>query len=857
MANKKKESPQIIENIVSQTLDDLMSDRFAIYAKYVIQDRAIPDARDGLKPVQRRIIYSMFTNNNTFDKPTRKCAKIVGDVMGRFHPHGDSSIYDALTRMSQTWKMSECLVDFQGNNGSIDGDPAAAYRYTEARLSKYSMLLIKNIDKDTVDFTLNFSDEELEPIVLPSYIPNLFINGSKGIAVGLATEIPPHNLEEICNAVIERLNNPQCSLDDLLVYLKGPDFPTGGIIYDNGGIRQMYETGRGKFEIGSKIDIKEYSDSNEIIISQIPYGIEKQELVHSIDEIKRDKEVNGIVDVKDLSSGDDINIVIELKKDIDPKIIIQYLYKKTNLRITYNANIVAICNNHPKTLSLIDYLDIYIDHLINVNKKALSFDLTKARKRLNIVYGLIKAISIIDEIIALIRNSLNKDDAKTKLIEKFSFNEDQAEAILNIRLYKLSHTDVQVYLDEKKELESIIKNIASILSSKEKLTKYISDDLQDIIKNYRKDRRSEISDKIENININKRDLIAKEDFYVVLSKDGYIKRSSIKSYKACEGQLPGIKDSDSIVLAKLISSLDYVLAFTNLGNYLFIPAHEIYENKWKDEGKHINYMINLPLSEYLIKAIVVSDFNINCSIALISKNGQVKKTKLSEFYSQRYSKPIQCMKLLKNDEIADVEVLSNNNDCLIVTENGVGTFFNEQEISPTGLKTSGIKAISTLRNSHLRCLIPLKNNIKEKIFFLTDGGMYRIYDTSNLVLTKRLGATQTIFKSFKSDPHKLIYYTFINNKTEKLDISGIYDNDIIFNFSLNDFHLTPIDKYCKRNISAIPDDRKIKDIFKFDSIKVDLNFHVDEVIEEVKEDNAENENSEHYEQISIFDDFGD
>ncbi len=857
MASKKKEVPQIIENIVSQALDDLMSDRFAVYAKYVIQDRAIPDARDGLKPVQRRIIYSMFTNGNTFEKPTRKCAKIVGDVMGRFHPHGDSSIYDALTRMSQSWKMSECLVDFQGNNGSIDGDPAAAYRYTEARLSKYSMLLVKNIEKDTVDFTLNFSDEELEPIVLPSYIPNLFVNGSKGIAVGLATEIPPHNLAEICNAAITRLNNPECTLDDLLIDLKGPDFPTGGIIYDNGGIRQIYETGRGKFEIGSKFEIKEVSDGTQIIINEIPYGIEKQELVHSIDEIKRDKEVNGIVDVKDLSSGDDIDIVVDLKKDIDPKIIIQYLYKKTNLKITYNANIVAICNNHPKTLSLIEYLDIYLDHLINVNKKALTYDLNKARKRLNIVYGLIKAVSIIDEIINLIRNSINKDDAKKKLVEQYRFNEDQAEAILNIRLYKLSHTDVEIYLNERDELERTINKIAALLSSKAKLTKYISEDLRKISEEYSKGRRTEISDKVENININKRDLIAKEDFYVVITKDGYIKRSSVKSYKACEGQLPGIKEGDSIVLAKLISSLDYVLAFTNAGNYLFIPAHEITENKWKDEGVHVNSIVTLPNNEFIIKAIIVKDFNIDCSIGLISKNGQIKKTKLPEFFVSRYSKPVQCMKLLKNDEMVDVAVLSNNNDVLVVTESGVGTFFNEQEITATGLKTSGIKAISTLRGSLLKALIPLKNDVKEKIMFITDGGMYRNYDSSNLTLTKRLGATQTIFKSFKSDPHKLIGYRIIDNKIENIDIYGLFDNNVPFKFSISDYHLTPIDKYCKRNIEEMSDDRKIKYIYRFDAVTIDENFKVDIVENPIVEEAIEEENSEQYEQISIFDDMGD
>lgn len=849
---KKEKIEEIKENIVTQALDDLMSDRFAIYAKYVIQDRAIPDAKDGLKPVQRRIIYTMFKNGNTIDKPTKKCAKIVGDVMGRFHPHGDTSIYDALSRMSQTWTMSETYIDFQGNNGSIDGDSPAAYRYTEARLSKFAHLLVRNLDKETIEYTLNYSDEELEPIVLPSYVPNLFINGSEGIAVALATHIPPHSLKEMCLVTIEKLKNPNVSLDELLTILKGPDFPTGGVIYDDGNIKKMYETGRGKFDVASKYSIIENKDNNQIVVSEIPYGTNKKDIVYKIDLIRKNREIDGIIDVKDLSSGDDISIVIDLKKDIDPKIVVQYLFNKTNLKTSYAANIVAICENHPRTLGLIDYLDVYIKHLKSITRKALFYDLEKANDRLNIVDGLIKAVSIIDEVVHLIRNSKSKEDAKIKLIEEFKFNALQAEAILNIRLYKLSQTDIQVYLDEKKDLEKEIKYLQSILKNEDKFIQYIIDDLNNTINEFGRERRTEVVEKAEVISISKRDLIAKEDFYAVLTRDGYIKRSSIKSYKACEGQLPGVKEGDSIVLSQIISSLDYILAFTDKGNYIFIPAHEIYENKWKDEGKHINYLCNLPLNEYIIKAIVVSSFDINASICLISKNGQIKKTKVNEFFAQRYSKPIQCMKLMGNDEVSDVTLLNNNNNLLIITESGNATYFNEKEFSATGLKTSGVKAISTLKNSSLKAIIPLKTEEKYKLLFLTDKGMYRIYDTSNLKLTARLGATQTVFKSFKSDNHKLVYYEVIEDKNSDTSINGIYDNNISFSFIINDYHLTPIDKYCKKNIEEFADDRFIKAINLKNTFVVNSDFKVEK--EEVKKEEV---NDTSFEQISIFDNNGD
>ena len=858
MANKK-EIKEIAENIVTQSLDDLMSDRFSIFAKYVIQDRAIPDAKDGLKPVQRRIIYSMYTNKNFYEYPTKKCAKIVGDVMGRFHPHGDSSIYDALARMSQSWKMSVPMIDFQGNNGSIDGDSPAAYRYTEARLSKYAELLIKNIDKKCIDFTLNFSDEEYEPLVLPAYVPNLFINGSEGIAVGLATKIPPHNLKEMCNAVIHRIKNPNCSLDEILEDVKGPDFPTGGIIYDDNGIKQIYENGRGKFELASKYTINEKSDSTEIVISEIPFGVEKQVLVYSIDKIRKDREVDGINDVKDLSSGDNIEIVIELKKGANPDIIIQYLLNKTQLKINYNANIVAICDNHPKTLSLLEYLDIYIKFLSDINVKSLNYDLQKAEARLHIVEGLIKAISIIDEIVELIRKSQNKEDARNKLMKTYSFSYEQAEAILNIRLYKLSHTDVQIYIDEKNELEKQIKKINVLLTNKEKFNDYLISFEQEAINTFNIERRTEISTKQKSVSINKRDLIMKESVYLVLTRDGYIKRSSIKSYKACEGQLPGLKEGDSIVLSQIVNTTDYVLAFTNLGNYMFIPVHEIIENRWKDEGKHINYLINLSLSEYIVKSIVVEDFNINVSIGLISKLGQIKKSKLKDFEVQRYSKPISCMKLSSNDELVDVAVLNNNSNLFVITENGVGTYFNEIEISRTGIKSGGVKAISTLRGSNLKYLIPITDGEKKKLIFLTNHEMYRVFDTSYLKLTARLGATQVVFKSFKSDPHSLVSYQEIKNKEEKAIFYGLLDDKSIFNIEIDDFHLTPIEKYCKKNVDAISDDRTITTVFNFEAEVVNKDFKVyDDIILEDSNKNSEDNNDEpHYEQISLFDDLGD
>ncbi len=902
MAKKKIKEEEnnlpLIENISNEAMDNVMSDRYAVYAKYVIQDRAIPDARDGLKPVQRRIIYSMYRNGNTYNKQTKKCAKIVGDVMGRFHPHGDTSIYDALVRLSQPWKMEMPLIKFQGNNGSIDNDPAAAYRYTEAKLNEFSENLVLDIDKNTVDMTLNFDDTELEPIVLPARYPNLYVNGCEGIAVAIATDIPPHNLVEMCDATIYRINHPNCDLDDLLQFVKGPDFPTGGILYETSGIKDIYSTGRGKIEIASKYTINELKDYNEVVISEIPYGVVKQPLVFSIDKIRKNKEIDGIIDVKDLSAGDEIKIVIDVKKESNVETVLAYLMNKTQLKISYTSNCVAICQNHPRTMTLTYYLDIYINHQIEVITRRSEFDLKKAKARLHIVEGLIKAINVIDEVVKIIRKSKDKADSKTNIIKAFGFSEEQAEAIVTMPLYKLSNADVNVYIKEKEELENTIKDLSETLSNPTKLKKIIINDLKEISKKYGVPRKTEIVKYEESkFEISKRDLIIKEDCYVAISKDGYIKRSTVKSFISSNSSLPGVKNGDSLVFNSLANTMDYLLLFTNKGNYICLSVDSIVENKWKDEGKHINYMCNLPLEEMIIKVILVKDFSKKVNIAIVSKFGQIKKTKLEAFYSERTSKPINCMTLFKDDEVVDVSVTNGDSNLLIITKKGYATYFNESEISQLGLKASGVKCISTLRDSEIKYILSYRKDEKGKILILTAEGCYRIYDIGYLELTPRLGKNNVIFKSFNSSPHNLAYVTKIKNKLQPIVLDCVLSTNEVKQFKFEDFHLTPIESYCKKNIE-LNDNLTIKDVYitsvqTVDSSTVEEkpheNFNLKEELkelnqEEVKEEKVEEKKEEKvsvfqklglkkkeekkndekedkeepkYEQISIFDDLGD
>ena len=877
MAKKVKDEPSFVENISVEPMDTVMDSRSATYAKEVIQDRAIPDLRDGLKPVQRRILYSMYRNGNTFDKQTRKCAGIVGNVMGFYHPHGDSSIYEALVRMSQDWKMRQPLIHFQGNNGSIDDDPAAAYRYTEAKLNEFSVEeMLGEIDKNTVDMTLNFDDTLFEPIVLPARFPNLFVNGASGIAFAIATEIPPHNLIEMCEAAIYRLNHPNCSLDDILEIVQGPDFPTGGIIYKSSGLKDIYSTGRGKIELTSKVDI-DTSDKNvnRLIIHDVPYGVVKINLVYSIDKIKKSKEIDGILDVIDETAGDDVKIVVDLKKEIDPKVVLNYLKSKTQLKISYSANMVAIDQKTPKFLPILNYLDDFLTFQNTIILRRTKYDLKKAQDRLLIVDGLIKAISIVNEVVAVIRSSKDKQDSKTNLMNKFGFTDEQAEAIVMMRLYKLSNTDVTTYINEKNELERQIADYTETINSPLKVKHIIVDDLKAISKKYGTPRRTLIEDSGETkLVIDRRALIIKEDCYVSLTQDGYINRSSVKSHDASNGDLPKIKDGDVLMMSALCNTADYILAFTNKGNYLYIQVCDIDEGKYKDQGKHVNYLTNLPFDEFIIKCIIVKDFDIKTSICLVSKNGQIKKTQLSEFYSTRYSKPITCMRLLKDDEVVDVAVLSGNSNLLILTEKGNITYFNENEITDTGLKTSGVKGISTLKNSTVKALFAFRQDEKSKILLVTNNKMHRIYDNSCPYLTQRLGRTQVAFKSFKSDVHSLVYAQKIINKDEPVVLDCLMSDGTVLETSINEFYLTPVDKYCKtnmnidskaqidkiyvKNVDVIDGNLKLEDkpdkpvpVENIDDQPIDLS----NSFESPKEENSNKK--ETYEQISIFDDMGD
>ena len=590
MPRKKTETEEVIEKIFDYTLEDLMGERFGSYSKYIIQDRAIPDARDGLKPVQRRILYSMYKEKNTYDKGYRKSAKTVGDGIGNYHPHGDTSIYDAMVRMSQPWKTRHPYIDMHGNNGSIDGDSPAAYRYTEARLSKISNEMLRDIDKDTVEFTPNFDDTTKEPTVLPARFPALLVYGTQGISAGYATNIPPHNLEEVIDATIYRIDHNNCELEDLMQFVKGPDFPTGAIVEGLNGIKDAYKSGRGKIIIRSKYNIEEDKGKTSIVITELPFEVNKALLVKKIDDIRIDKKIDGIIEVRD-ESASDIRVVIDIKKTANKELIVNYLLKNTDMQISYNFNMVSIVNRRPKLLGLTAALDAFIAHQKDVVERRTRFDLNHAKARYHIVEGLIKCISILDEVIKVIRASKNKQDAKDNLVKEFDFTEEQAEAIVVLRLYSLTNTDVVALEEEKEKLEKIIAGLSSILESEQVLKSVMKKDLKSVKKDYPTPRITEIKEEITDIKIDTKDMIPKEDTVVLVTKDGYIKRTSFRSYTSSNPDDLTIKENDYIIGLYEMNTTDTLLIFTSNGNYLHIPVHIIPDLKWKDMPKHVSNII--------------------------------------------------------------------------------------------------------------------------------------------------------------------------------------------------------------------------------------------------------------------------
>lgn len=858
---------KIVENISVEPLEDVMGDRYATYAKYVIQDRAIPDVRDGLKPVQRRIIFSMYKSGNTFNKPTKKCAHTVGAVMGTYHPHGDTSIYEALARMSQDWKVRYPLIDFQGNNGSIDGDSPAAYRYTESRLSELSNELIADIEKKTVDMQYNFDDTELEPAVLPSRFPNLFVNGTEGIAVALATEIPPHNLREMIDAIIYRINHKNATVEDLMQFVKGPDFPTGGFIYDSPGLQQMYLTGRGRIEIAGKAEIVEKKDINQIIITEVPYKVVKIQLVYEIDKIRHSKAIDGIIEVRDESDYKGIRIAVDIKKNAKADLILQYLMNKTNLQTGYTANMVAIVDGRPKTLSLLDYVDAYIAHQVDVVTRKSKFDLDKYSTRLHIVNGLILASLNINEVVDIIRKSKDKNDSKINLMKRFELSNEQTEAIVTMPLYKLSHTDELILEKEKADLEKDIARLKEILEDPSKLNRAIVKDLKNLSDKYGDDRRTQIIEKGETKEIDKRDLIAKEEVMVAVSYDGYLKRSSIRSFSSSNGELPGLKDGDMLVGSGKALTTDYLICFTNQGNYASIPVHSLTDTKWKDEGTHINEFTTLASGEKIIKAMAISELRNDLYLVILTKFGQIKRMALSSIEVIKRSRPAKYMKLLQNDSIAGIQLVSGDSDLLVITNNGNCSFFNENELSILGNKAGGVKSISGLGNNQLVGLLAFEKDEKSKIILFTNKGHMRVTDISKFYKTNRLGKVQSILQSFKGDPHNVVS-VFKAKKDESLNIN-LYLNDRTNKIiTINDLRNTEA-QYAKKNIDEITAKQHIA--FVFDSEVVTVNKDIVShpvAIKEVKEEEnneIESETSEieeskpekeetNFEQISIFDD---
>ena len=658
------------ERVQVMRLEDIMGDRFGRYSKYIIQDRALPDVRDGLKPVQRRILYAMYKDGNTYEKPFRKSAKTVGNVIGNYHPHGDSSVYDAMVRLSQDWKLREPLVQMHGNNGSIDGDPAAAMRYTEARLSAISGLLLKDIDKNLVDFVPNFDDSMTEPTVLPAFFPNLLVNGATGISAGYATDIPPHNLGEIIDAVIYRMNHKQCALDDILTFVQGPDFPTGAIIQGEQEIKKAYTTGKGRIVIRSKAEIEPVRGGREqIVVTEIPYEVNKANLVKKIDDLRIDKKVEGIMEVRDETDRNGLRIVIELKKDVKSEIVLNYLFKNTDLQISYNINMVAIHNKRPVLMGLMDLIDAYIQHQKEVVTNRSNFDLKRARERQHIVEGLIKMVSVLDEVVQIIRHSKDKADAKKNLIQAFGFSERQAEAIVMLQLYRLTNTDVTALEKENEELTKTIQELTAILSSETKLLKVIQDELKQVKKQFETPRRSVIQKHIQEIKIDETDMVVKEDVMVAITKDGYVKRTSLRSYNATKSDTSTMKEGDELVAKLQLDTLQTLVMFTNRGSFIYLPVFKLPEFKWKDIGQHVSNLVTMDSEEKIIAVHAVSNFKTEEYFFFTTASGMVKKTRLSDFEVTRYNRAMVAMSVKEDDELISVIRCTFMNDFIMVTKN--------------------------------------------------------------------------------------------------------------------------------------------------------------------------------------------
>ncbi|HHW9658585.1 TPA: DNA topoisomerase IV subunit A [Staphylococcus aureus] len=743
------------EIIQDLSLEDVLGDRFGRYSKYIIQERALPDVRDGLKPVQRRILYAMYSSGNTHDKNFRKSAKTVGDVIGQYHPHGDSSVYEAMVRLSQDWKLRHVLIEMHGNNGSIDNDPPAAMRYTEAKLSLLAEELLRDINKETVSFIPNYDDTTLEPMVLPSRFPNLLVNGSTGISAGYATDIPPHNLAEVIQATLKYIDNPDITVNQLMKYIKGPDFPTGGIIQGIDGIKKAYESGKGRIIVRSKVEEETLRNGRkQLIITEIPYEVNKSSLVKRIDELRADKKVDGIVEVRDETDRTGLRIAIELKKDVNSESIKNYLYKNSDLQISYNFNMVAISDGRPKLMGIRQIIDSYLNHQIEVVANRTKFELDNAEKRMHIVEGLIKALSILDKVIELIRSSKNKRDAKENLIEVYEFTEEQAEAIVMLQLYRLTNTDIVALEGEHKELEALIKQLRHILDNHDALLNVIKEELNEIKKKFKSERLSLIEAEIEEIKIDKEVMVPSEEVILSMTRHGYIKRTSIRSFNASGVEDIGLKDGDSLLKHQEVNTQDTVLVFTNKGRYLFIPVHKLADIRWKELGQHVSQIVPIEEGEVVINVFNEKDFNTDAFYVFATQNGMIKKSTVPLFKTTRFNKPLIATKVKENDDLISVMRFEKDQLITIITNKGMSLTYNTSELSDTGLRAAGVKSINLKAEDFVVMTEGVSEN--DTILMATQRGSLKRISFKILQVAKRAQRGITLLKELKKNPHRIV-----------------------------------------------------------------------------------------------------
>lgn len=762
------------QKIQELTLEEVMGDRFGRYSKSIIQERALPDIRDGLKPVQRRILFAMNKDGNTYDKGFRKSAKSVGNVMGNFHPHGDSSIYEALTRMSQDWKVREPLVEMHGNNGSMDGDPAAAMRYTEARLSKLAGEMLRDIDKDTVEMVLNFDDTEYEPTVLPARFPNLLVNGATGISAGYATEIPPHNLGEVVDALIYLLSHPKATLEELMSFVQGPDFPTGGIIQGKDGIVKAYETGRGRIVVRSKTAIEPLrGNKSQITVTEIPYEVNKAQLVKKIDEIRLNKKVEGLAEVRDETDRDGLRIAIDLKRDADAQGVLNYLFKNTELQITYNFNMVAINHQRPEHVGLKTILSAYLEHQRNVITKRTEYNLQKALDRQHIVVGLIKALSILDQVIKTIRASKDRRDARDNLVEAYDFSEKQAEAIVALQLYRLTNTDVTQLEAESAKLSAEIEQDHKILAEPKTLNSVLRQELKAVAKDYRNPRRTEIQDEIEDLKIKTTVTVADEDVVVLVSHDGYLKRSGVRSYTASDPTDNGLKDGDYPIFMQKLSTLNHLMMFTSKGNLIYRPVHEISDVKWKETGEHISQTIGLAADEEIVATFAFKTLKEPGRFLIATSDGYIKQTAFADLTPGRtYKSRAAVYEKLKTAEarVVAVKYLTEpvEQGILLISKNGYALRYPVDEVSVNGARTTGVRSMDLRDDDEVVNLALVTDN--ETIALITQRGAFKRLAMKELSVTSRARRGVIVLRELKRDPHRIVDFMTIPAGNPPLEI---------------------------------------------------------------------------------------